>query len=383
MSLTRDEVVSALERVAYPGFSRGVVSLGLVTEVVVGEDAVAVTLDLGPGNPALAAPLESAVRSALSSVAGSRRVDVRVRTRAESASSLPLVGARRSAAAAGGLDAGLIPSVRHVVAVASGKGGVGKSTVAVNLAAALAARGSRTGLLDADIYGPSIPLMMGVRERPRLTEARKILPFDRHGVRFMSLGFLVDPDSAVIWRGPMVMKAIDQLLRDVEWGELDVLVVDLPPGTGDAQLTLSQKVRLAGAVIVTTPQDVALADAVKGVAMFRKVDVPVLGFVENMSYFVCPHCSARTEVFAHGGGRREAERLGVPFLGEIPLDPAIRSAGDAGAPIVAAEPDGPRARSFLDLAARVEQAIGSDPPRPDEPSGLFERFRKVWQGRTE
>jgi ATP-binding protein involved in chromosome partitioning len=203
-----------------------------------------------------------------------------------------------------------------------GKGGVGKSTVAVNLAIGLAQKGARVGLLDADIYGPSIPLMMGVDERPDIDPSgRSIVPFDRFGVRFMSLGFLVDKDAAVIWRGPMVMKAIEQLLRDVLWGELDVLVVDMPPGTGDAQLTLSQKVNLSGAVIVTTPQDVALADAIKGVAMFRKVGVPVLGIVENMSFFHCPHCGNRTDVFGHGGGRREATRLEAPFLGEIPWMP--------------------------------------------------------------
>jgi ATP-binding protein involved in chromosome partitioning len=268
---------------------------------------------------------------------------------------------------AGALDAALLPGVTHVIAVASGKGGVGQSTVAVNLAAALARRGSRIGLLDADIYGPSIPLMMGVDERPELDPSgRALVPFDRWGVRFMSLGFLVDKREAVIWRGPMVMKAIEQLLRDVRWGELDVLVVDMPPGTGDAQLTLSQKVRLSGAVIVTTPQDVALADAIKGVAMFRKVDVPVLGIVENMSFFLCPHCGERAEVFGHGGGRREATRLDVPFLGEIPLDAAIRLGGDLGRPIVAAEPSSPLAEAFLAVAERVQTALTSgeadDPP---------------------
>jgi ATP-binding protein involved in chromosome partitioning len=385
MPHSSDDVMEALRRVPYPGFSRDVVSLGLVREVTAGPAGVVVVLDLGPGNPALSGPIEAAARSAIAEAVGPIPLDLRVRTRAEQAPSLPLVGAqgRRTPAAAGGVEPGLLPGVRRVIAVASGKGGVGKSTVAVNLAAALAARGARTGLLDADIYGPSIPTMMGVRESPRLDEGRKIVPFERHGVRFMSLGFLVDPDAALIWRGPMVMKAIDQLLRDVAWGDLDWLVVDLPPGTGDAQLTLAQKVRLAGAVIVTTPQDVALADAIKGVAMFRKVGVPVLGFVENMSWFVCPHCSHRTEVFDHGGARREAERLGVPFLGEIPLDAAIRSAGDAGAPIAATEPDGPRARAFADLALRIEQALGVEREEPAEQAGLFDRLRRVWPGRGE
>src|SRR6185295_11121256 len=227
------------------------------------------------------------------------------------------------------------------------------------LAVALRKRGAAVGLLDADIYGPSITLMMGVDEKPEFDAAtRRIVPFERWGVRFMSLGFLVEKDSAVIWRGPMVMKAVSQLLEDVEWGDLDALVVDLPPGTGDAQLTLSQKARLSGAVIVTTPQDVALADATKGVAMFRKVGVPVLGFVENMSFFVCPHCGGRSEIFSHGGAPREAERLGVPFLGEVALDPAVREGGDRGRPIVAEDPASPQSAAFLALADKVLEALG-------------------------
>jgi ATP-binding protein involved in chromosome partitioning len=284
---------------------------------------------------------------------------------------LRVAGAAVSPAVAGALDRGLLPDVRHAIAVASGKGGVGKSTVAVNLAVALARGGLAVGLLDADIYGPSIPLMMGTRESPRLTEDKKLVPFERFGVRFMSLGFLVDPEAALIWRGPMVMKAIEQLLRDVVWGALDVLVIDLPPGTGDAQLTLSQKVRLAGAIIVTTPQDVALADAIKGVAMFRKVEVPVLGLVENMSYFECPRCSERHEIFSHGGGRREAERLGVPFLGELPLHPAIRSGGDRGEPAASGEPAAPESAIFAELAAKVRASL--DPA----PSGWVDRLRRI------
>jgi ATP-binding protein involved in chromosome partitioning len=256
---------------------------------------------------------------------------------------------------------------------------VGKSTVAVNLAVALAASGARVGLLDADIYGPSIPLMTGIDESPRLTAERKILPFERFGLRIMSLGFLVDRDSAVIWRGPMVMKALEQLLRDVVWGDLDYLLIDMPPGTGDAQLTLSQKIRLAGAVIVTTPQDVALADARKGVAMFNKVDVPVLGIVENMSYFECPHCSERSEIFGHGGGRNEAERLGVPFLGQVPLHEAIRRGGDSGCPVVDAEPDSSLARALIEVAGHLREALeaGAASDESDAPDGLFERFRRV------
>lgn len=248
----------------------------------------------------------------------------------------------------------LLPGVKSIIAVASGKGGVGKSTVAVNLAAAMAAKGARVGLLDADIYGPSVPMMLGVLDRPAVDETQqRLLPLENHGIRFMSLGSLVDPGAAVIWRGPMVMKALEQLITDVAWGDLDVLLVDLPPGTGDAQLTLCQKVDLTGAVIVTTPQDVALADAIKGVAMFRKVDVPVIGIIENMSFFECPHCHNRTDIFGHGGGKIEAEKLGAPFLGAIPLDPAIRTGGDDGKPVVVAEPDSPQSQSFSRIAGDI------------------------------
>jgi len=236
-------------------------------------------------------------------------------------------------------------------------------------------------LLDADIYGPSIPLMMGVAdETPRMDPVeRKILPLERAGIRFMSLGLLVERESAVIWRGPMVMKALDDLMRQVAWGELDVLVVDMPPGTGDAQLTMSQRIRLAGAVIVTTPQDVALEDAIKAVSMFRKVDVPVLGLVENMSYFECPHCSERTEIFGHGGGRREAERLEVPFLGTLALDPEIRRSGDAGTPVAAAEGDSAQADRFAEIAVRVLERLepgGEDSTGKDQGSTIFQRFRR-------
>ena len=355
MPLTIEAVLDALRSVRYPGFSRDIVSLGVAQDVAVESGRVRLRLQPGSGDPALADAIEREIRSALAGLAGVQEVVVQ---RAGSAGGLPpVLGQRPSLAAAGGLDAALLPEVRHVVAVASGKGGVGKSTVAVNLAVALARAGARVGLLDADVYGPSIPLMMGTDEPPRLAAgARRLLPFERFDVRFMSLGFLVEKDSAVIWRGPMVMKALTQLLGDVDWGALDVLVVDLPPGTGDAQLTLSQKIRLAGAVIVTTPQDVALADAVKAVAMFRKVDVPILGIVENMSFFACPNCGGRSEIFGHGGGRATAARLRVPFLGEIPLDPGIREGGDVGAP-VAAEAKGPNVAAFAALAEQVLAAV--------------------------
>jgi ATP-binding protein involved in chromosome partitioning len=249
--------------------------------------------------------------------------------------------------------------IRNVVAVASGKGGVGKSTVAANLALGLKANGLSVGVLDADIYGPSMPRMLGISGRPASRDGKALQPMRNHGIKCMSMGFLVPEDTPMIWRGPMVMSALQQMLRDVEWGELDVMVVDMPPGTGDAQLTMAQQVPLAGAVIVSTPQDIALLDARKGLNMFRRVDVPVLGFVENMSYFRCPHCGERSDIFSHGGAQREAERLGVEFLGEVPLDILIRETSDAGQPIVVSHPDSEHAAIFRRMAARLAAKLGS------------------------
>jgi len=250
----------------------------------------------------------------------------------------------------------IIPGVKHVIAVSSGKGGVGKSTVSVNLAVALAQSGAKVGLLDADIYGPNIPMMMGVEKTPEQQEG-KITPAESHGVKLISMGFFVPEETAVVWRGPMVHTAIQQLFRDVLWGELDYLLIDLPPGTGDAQLTLTQLVPLAGAVTVTTPQEVALHDVRKGMMMFQKVNVPLLGIVENMSFFVCGHCGERTEIFSHGGGERAAEKLGIPFLGRVPIDPAIRAGGDTGNPIVIAKPDSPQAKAFREIADKLAAAL--------------------------
>jgi ATP-binding protein involved in chromosome partitioning len=244
-----------------------------------------------------------------------------------------------------------------VIAVASGKGGVGKSTTALNLALGLRDLGLRVGLLDADIYGPSVPRLTGIHEKPALDDNRKMIPIQRFGLSIMSIGFLVEEDTAMIWRGPMVMSAITQMLRDVAWGTLDILVVDMPPGTGDAQLTLAQNVPLKGAVIISTPQDLSLIDARRGLAMFRKVNVPVLGIVENMSYFQCPECGTRSDIFGHGGARHEAERLGVPFLGEIPLHISIRTSSDAGNPVVASEPDGPHAAIYRAIGALVRDQL--------------------------
>jgi ATP-binding protein involved in chromosome partitioning len=250
-----------------------------------------------------------------------------------------------------------IPGIAAVIAVASGKGGVGKSTTALNLALGLRDLGLRVGLLDADIYGPSVPRLTGIREKPQLDDAKKMIPIARFGLAIMSIGFLVEEETAMIWRGPMVMSAITQMLRDVVWGTLDILVVDMPPGTGDAQLTLAQNVPLKGAIIISTPQDLALIDARRGLAMFRKVNVPVLGIVENMSYFQCPHCGTRSDIFGHGGARHEAERLGVPFLGEIPLHMSIRATSDSGTPLVESEPDGPHAAIYRAIGEKVRDQL--------------------------
>ena len=250
-----------------------------------------------------------------------------------------------------------IPGVAAIIAVASGKGGVGKSTTAVNLALGLRDLGLKVGILDADIYGPSLPKLLAIRERPQTIGGNRLKPIERYGMPVMSIGFLIEEETPMIWRGPMVMSALTQMLREVEWGELDVMVVDMPPGTGDAQLTMAQQVPLNGAVIVSTPQDLALIDARRGIAMFRRVNVPVLGIVENMSTFICPHCGERSDIFGHGGARHEAERLGVPFLGEVPLDMAIREKSDAGLPVVATAPDSPLAQCYRDIAARVRDGI--------------------------
>jgi ATP-binding protein involved in chromosome partitioning len=347
------KVWDCLKTITFPGMSRDIVSFGFVDRVAVDAGAVEVGLSITTHNEQLGEEVRQQVERALVELPDVRSAAVALEV------STPPAAAQQAVSQ----DAELIPEVKSVVAVASGKGGVGKSTVAANLAVSLANLGYRVGLLDADIYGPSLPMMFGIDERP-VVDDNRIQPFERHGVVLMSLGFILDIDTPVIWRGPMVMRAIEQLLADVDWGALDYLIVDLPPGTGDAQLTISQKVPLSGAVIVTTPQDIALIDARKGLAMFRKVNVPVVGIVENMSSFVCPHCGEETNIFKRGGGEHTADVLGCAFLGRIPLDPAIVEGGDAGCPVVVSAPEGPHANSFERLArAVVEESAKHTPPK--------------------
>ena len=345
MALTEADVRKALTKVKFPGLSRDIVSFGFVQSVAVSDGKVAVEIVMTTASPNAGEVVEREARQVLSELPGVREVTLDCRVHAP------------QGAPSEQMPRDLLPGVRTKIAVASGKGGVGKSTVAANLALALRRMGSTVGLLDADIYGPSQQLMMGCTDKPMVSPEQKILPVDGHGVKVMSLGFLMDTDTPVIWRGPMVMKALQQFIEDVDWGTLDYLIVDLPPGTGDAQLTMTQQVPLDGAIIVTTPQDVALIDARKGLAMFRKVNVPVLGVIENMSAFVCPHCGQTSEIFKHGGGRRTAEQLGVPFLGDIPIDPAIVAGGDAGTPIVVSHPESAAAAAFVAVAAEIARQV--------------------------
>ena len=340
-------VWNALKTVRYPGMSRDIVSFGFVRQVDASSPTVVVELEMSTHNPDAAEAVRSQAEAAVAAVEGVSAAEVRLQVAQPAASA-----ARRATVR----DPQLIPEVDHVVAVASGKGGVGKSTVSANLAVRLAQMGSKVGLLDADIYGPSMPTMFGIHRRPEV-DGQSIRPFEKYGIKLMSLGFMVEMDTPVIWRGPMVMKALEQLLGQVDWGQLDYLIVDLPPGTGDAQLTLTQKVPLSASVIVTTPQDVSLIDARKGLAMFRKVNVPVVGIIENMSGFACPHCGETTHIFKHGGGQRTAEVVGCPFLGSIPLDPAIAEGGDSGEPIVVQHPEGPHADAFRTVAEAVAAEV--------------------------
>ncbi|WP_207481367.1 iron-sulfur cluster carrier protein ApbC [Arenibaculum pallidiluteum] len=368
--ITESQILAALRTVIDPDRKADVVSLGMVSGMAIRDGMVQFALEVDPKRGPSLEPLRRSAEKAVEAIPGIRSVTAVLTAHREASAAgghghaqghshghaHGPAGAQAPGQGAGGQRA-LVPGVRHIVAVASGKGGVGKSTTAVNLALGLRANGQRVGLLDADIYGPSMPRMMNISGRPTSPDGKTLRPMENYGVRVMSMGFLVAEDTPMIWRGPMVQSALQQMLRDVDWGELDVLVVDMPPGTGDAQLTMAQQVPLAGAVIVSTPQDIALLDARKGLNMFRKVDVPVLGIIENMSYFCCPNCGHRSDIFSHGGARKEAERLGTEFLGEIPLDIEIRETSDEGRPIVVSTPDSPHAQAYLALAARVWEKL--------------------------
>jgi len=345
MPLSETEVRAALREVKYPGFSRDIVSFGLVKSVNIDNGEVKVQLALATNDPNVPATIKSDAEKVLRGIAGVQSAKVLIDIHAP------------PAGAGAGVGAAQIPGIKHVIAVASGKGGVGKSTVAANLAIALEQTKARVGLCDCDIYGPSISLMFGTRERPMATEENKIVPVEQYNLKLMSMGFLLDDTSPAILRGPMVTRYTQQFLRQVEWGELDYLVLDLPPGTGDIQLTIVQTVALSGAIIVTTPQEVALIDARKAATMFEKVNVPVLGLIENMSYFVSPSDGKRYEIFGSGGGEREAKRLRVPLLGQIPIDIATREAGDRGMPIVGEDRQSPVTAEFQKVAKQLRAAL--------------------------
>lgn len=354
MSITRETVLQALAAVAGPDGRSSLAASGALSEILVEGGRVCFSIAVDPARAAAMEPMRKAAEAAVAALPGVESALVSLTAeRAASQAPAPQAAARPAAAD----KPSLVPEVRHVVAVASGKGGVGKSTTSANFALALSRLGLKVGLLDADVFGPSVPKIFGLDgRRPEMADG-KILPIEVAGISVMSIGFLVDEDAPMIWRGPMVMSAVTQLLRDVAWGALDVLVVDMPPGTGDTQLTLAQQVPLAGAVIVSTPQDLALIDARRGVAMFEKVEVPILGVVENMSYFVCPNCGTRHDVFSHGGARAEAEKMGVPFLGEVPLAMAIREGSDGGRPIVVTDPEGPHAKVYAGIASAVRDRL--------------------------
>jgi ATP-binding protein involved in chromosome partitioning len=360
MAVSKDQILAALAKVPSPN-GVALPDARVLSDVVVSDGKVFFSLTVDAAAVKAWEPVRKAAEDAVRAISGVQSALVALTAERSGASgSQPQrpVGqsAPRPAHPADKVQPG-IPGVDAVIAVASGKGGVGKSTTAVNLALGLRDLGLKVGMLDADIYGPSLPKLLAIREKPQTVGGTRLKPIERYGLTVMSIGFLIDEETPMIWRGPMVMSAITQMLREVEWGTLDVMVVDMPPGTGDAQLTMAQQVPLKGAVIVSTPQDLALIDARRGVAMFKRVNVPVLGVVENMSYFLCPSCGTRSDIFGHGGAHKEAERLGVPFLGEVPLHMTIREKSDSGRPVVATEPDGPHARIYREIAAKVRDQI--------------------------
>ncbi len=379
--VTKKQVLAELERVKGPDLADNIVALGLVSEVVIHKDKVYFAISVDPARAGELDPLRQAAEKVVMEMSGVSSATVTLTADREAgAAPAPQSPAQHASPASaamrgpgappppmgGGMGApgagaepkvAGVPGVKHIIAVASGKGGVGKSTTSVNMALAFQANGLKVGVLDADIYGPSMPRLLGITGRPQPVSGNILKPMEGYGLKVMSMGFLVEEDTPMIWRGPMVMSAITQMLKEVAWGELDLLVVDMPPGTGDAQLTMAQQVPLAGAVIVSTPQDLALIDARKGLNMFRKVDVPVLGIVENMSFFLCPSCGTRSDIFGHGGARNEAEKLGVPFLGEVPLHMDIREKSDSGQPVVISQPDSEHAGIYRSIAEKAWAGI--------------------------
>ena len=342
MKITIEQVLDSLRSVMDPDLKKDIVSLGFVRNLRIEDKIVYFNLELTTPACPLKEKLKADAEEAVRNIEEVSDVVIEVTSK---------VTTHRAQ-----IEEDILPGVKNIVAVASGKGGVGKSTVCVSLAVSLARAGAKVGLLDTDIYGPSIPIMMGIKEQPELKD-QKLIPISKYGVRLMSLGFLISEDTPMIWRGPMVMKAVEQLITDVEWGELDYLFIDLPPGTGDVQLTLAQKVPLTGAVIVTTPQDVALLDVVRGISMFKKLNVPILGIIENMSFFKCPHCGGRTDIFSHGGGEGASRKYDVPFLGEVPLDIRIRTGGDSGRPVVIDDPESDQGNIFMKIAEQLAARI--------------------------
>ncbi|MFO0581079.1 MAG: Mrp/NBP35 family ATP-binding protein [Anaeromyxobacter sp.] len=342
MTLDNAAATAALKKVLDPELKRDLVSLGMVKNLAVEGTRVKLTVELTTP----ACPLKDTIQK-----------DVTAALTGAGFSGVELAFTAVVRGAPGAVESQMTPGVKNIILVGAGKGGVGKSTVSINLAVALSRLGAKVGLLDADIYGPSLPILTGVTQKPTSSDGQKIDPLEAHGLKVMSIGFLIDPDEALVWRGPMVTGALMQLIKDVRWGELDYLVLDLPPGTGDVPLTLAQNVRAAGVVLVSTPQDVALADVIRAKLMFDKVNIPVLGIVENMSAFVCPHCRTETAIFDKGGARAAATKMGIKFLGEVPIDLAIREGGDKGVPVVAGHPDSPQAGAFLDVARNVGGAV--------------------------
>jgi ATP-binding protein involved in chromosome partitioning len=377
MSLSKEQILERLRQVRGPDLEGNIVDLGLVSEILLKDGRVSFSITVPPHRASELDPLRQAAEKVVRDMPGvTGVVAVLTAERAGGGNGASPVGGRPAEsarvqqarahgaapappgpAARGRRQTIDVPGIKHMIAVASGKGGVGKSTTAVNLALGLQSIGLKAGILDADIYGPSQPRLLGLSGRPQVAGGNTLRPMEAYGLKAMSMGFLVDEGTPIIWRGPMVVSALTQMLRDVAWGDLDVLVIDMPPGTGDVQLTMAQQVPLAGAIIVSTPQDLALIDARKGLAMFQKVDVPVLGIIENMSTFICPKCGERSDIFGHGGAEREAEKLGIPFLGGVPLDMEIRIRSDEGRPITATSPDGPHARIYRDIATKAWEAL--------------------------